>query len=57
MSCGSGQYSDLSVSADQKSYVSAPSRMVGTVSNCAYAFAVKKYITAILLASIETYRI
>lgn len=45
MSCGSGQYSDLSVSAGSK------------ILGLSTLFAVKRYITVTPLASIETYRI
>ena len=45
MLCGSGQYSDLSVSAGSK------------ILGLSTLFTVKRCITAILLASIETYRI
>lgn len=45
MSCGSGQYSNLSVSAGSK------------ILCLSTLFTVKRFITAILLASIETYRI
>ena len=45
MSCGSGQYSNLSVSAESK------------ILCLSTLFAVTQYVTAILLASVETYRI
>ena len=45
MSCGSGQYSDLSVCAGSK------------ILGLSTLFAVKRYITATPLASVETYQI